>query len=81
MNKWFFLKRKKPIIPLYSNNYNLRQKSKLSTIQYIALENVQTEHFFLVSTHVIGKQFLSPYHACWLLNFLNLFFNWTIIAL
>ena len=29
MNKWFFLKRKKPIIPLYSNNYNLRQKSQL----------------------------------------------------
>ena len=43
MNKWFFLKRKKPIIPLYSNNYNLRQKSQLSTIQHTALENGQTE--------------------------------------
>lgn len=69
MNKWFFLKRKKPIIPLYSNNYNLRQKSKLSTIQYIAFRKRANRTLFLVSTHVIGVVFLSPYHACWLLNF------------
>lgn len=62
MNKWFFLKRKKPIIPLYSNNYNLRQKSQLSTIQHTALENGQTEHFF--SPHSCNRQAVSESLPC-----------------